>query len=151
MVGHFQLSSDGWQSYPLAVRWHLGGRVDHGRVLKVFGSDPAKDSARKYSPGTIIGCKREGILGLPWMDRICTSHAERANGTIRHFVKRMTRLTCAFSKRWDNHRAALGLFFAFYNWCRVHRSLRGKTPAMATGLTDHVWTTRELIKNAGNR
>lgn len=147
-IGHFQLSTDGFAAYPLAVRWHLGGRVDHGRVLKIFGSDAAKDSARKYSPGTIMGCKREGILGLPWMDRICTSHAERANGTIRHFIKRMARLTCAFSKRWDNHRAALGLFFAAYNWVKVHRSLKGQTPAMASGLTDHAWSVRELLKNA---
>lgn len=149
-IGHFQLSSDGWQAYPLAVRWHLGGRVDHGRIIKSFVEGP-KDERRKYSPSKIVACKKDGVLGLPWRDRICTSHAERANGTIRHFVKRMTRLTCAFSKRWDNHRAALGLFFAHYNWCRVHRSLRRQTPAMASGLATHVWSVRELIQNVSNR
>jgi IS1 family transposase/transposase-like protein len=146
-IGHFQLSSDGFAAYPLAVRWHLGGRVDHGRVIKQF-AEAGKDDRRKYSPSRIIGCKKDGVLGMPWRDRICTSHAERMNGSIRHFTKRMARLTCAFSKRWDNHRAALGLFFAHYNWVRKHRSLGNKTPAMASGLTNHVWTIRELLNRA---
>jgi hypothetical protein len=67
------------------------------------------------------------------------------NGSIRHFTKRMARLTCAFSKRWDNHRAALALFFCHYNWCRKHRSLKGMTPAMAHGLSTEVWTVKDLL------
>ena len=146
-LGRFQLSTDGFQAYPLAVRWHVGGRVDHGRVIKSFGEAP-KDDRRKYSPARIIGCKKDGVLGLPYRDKICTSHAERMNGSIRHFTKRMARLTCAFSKRWGNHKAALGLFFAHYNWVRKHRGIGGKTPAQATGLTDHAWSVRELLNNA---
>lgn len=144
-IGRFQLSSDGWAAYPLAVRWHLGGRVDHGRVIKTFGESP-KEERRKYSPARICGCKKDGVLGQPWRDRICTSHAERANGSIRCFTKRMARLTYCFSKRWGNHRAALGLFFAHYNWCRKHKSLRGKTPAMASGLAPEPLLVRELLQ-----
>lgn len=144
-TGRFHLSTDGYGTYEPTVAWHLGQRVDYGQVIKVFGSEGGKDSARKYSPGKIISSRKQTVLGNPKNDRICTSHAERMNGSIRHFTKRMARLTCAFSKRWDNHRAALGLFFAHYNWCRAHRSLGGKTPAMASGLANHAWTIRELI------
>lgn len=143
-AGRFHLSSDGWQPYPGAIAWHLGQRVDYGQVVKIFAEGP-KDERRKYSPSRIIGARKAAILGKPDWDRVSTSHAERMNGSIRHFVKRMTRLTCAFSKRWDNHRAALGLFFAHYNYCRAHRSLKGQTPAMAHGLTTNVWTVKELL------
>ncbi len=79
------------------------------------------------------------------MDRVCTSHSERHNGTIRNFCKRMGRLTYCFSKKWGNHQAALGLMFAHYSFCRFHRTLGRMTPAMAHGLADHRWTIRELI------
>ncbi len=68
------------------------------------------------------------------------------NGSIRHFCKRMARLTYSFSKRWDNHRAAPGLLFAHYNYCRRHRTLKGTTPAMAHGIENHRWTVRELLE-----
>ena len=84
-------------------------------------------------------------MGNPDKRRICTSHTERQNGSIRLFVKRMNRLTYAFSKKWENHEAALALYFAHYNFCRQHRTLKGQTPAMASGLTDHIWTMRELL------
>jgi len=86
------------------------------------------------------------ILGNPDTDKICTSHCERMNGSIRNFVKRMGRLIYCFSKRWDNHRAALALFFAHYNYCRKHKNLKGQTPAMAHGLTVEVWSIRELLE-----
>lgn len=145
-TGRFHLSSDGYGTYDRAVRWSLGQRVDYGQVIKIFGNEPGKDSARKYSPGRIVSSRREAVLGNPDMDRTCTSHVERLNGSIRHFTKRMARLTCAFSKRWDNHRAALALFFCHYNYCRKHRSLKGQTPAMAHGLTTEVWTVKELLQ-----
>lgn len=95
--------------------------------------------------------KRTAVMGRPEMDRTCTSHVERLNGSIRTFVKRMGRLTYCFSKRWDNQKAALALFFAHYNFCRKHRSLKGQTPAMAHGLATEVWSVRELLQKVSNR
>ena len=144
-IGHFHLSTDGWSSYPMAVWNNLGGRVDYGMLIKIF-REPAQEDRRKYSPSRIIGAKRQRIIGVPEKRRICTSHSERLNGSIRNFTKRMGRLTYCFSKKWDNHRAALGLFFAHYNWCRKHKSLKGLTPAQAHGIADHRWTVRELLE-----
>jgi transposase InsO family protein len=79
-------------------------------------------------------------------DKICTSHVERLNGSIRLFSKRMSRLTYAFSKRWDNHRAALAVFFCHYNCCRKHKALKGHTPAMAHGLATEVWSVRKMLE-----
>jgi transposase-like protein/IS1 family transposase len=145
-TGRFHLSSDGWGVYPQAVTWHLGGRVDYGVLIKQF-SNPEGFERRRYSPGKIISATKRPVLGRPDRDRICTSHCERLNGSIRHFTKRMARLTCAFSKRWTNHRAALGLFFAHYNYCRTHRTLKGMTPAMAHALTTEVWTVKDLLQH----
>ena len=143
-AGHFFLSSDGWSCYPMAVWQTVGDRVDYGQLVKIYRDGDPEDQ-RRYSPAKIIEAKRTPIIGVPDREHICTSHVERMNGSIRTFVKRMGRLTYCFSKRWDNHRAALGLFFAHYNWCRKHRSLNGKTPAEAHGLTNHRWTVRELM------
>jgi transposase-like protein/IS1 family transposase len=143
--GRFHLSTDGWSSYPPCILRHLGGRVDYGVLIKQY-REPVKEDRRRYSPPQIIGTRKDMILGNPEWRQVCTSHAERMNGSIRHFCKRMGRLTYCFSKRWGNHQAALGLMFAHYNFCKKHRSLKGRTPAMAQGLEDHVWTSRELIE-----
>lgn len=143
-TGRFHLSSDAYGTYEGAVTWNLGQRVDYGQVVKIFGKT-TKDEQRKYSPAKIIGCRKQRILGNPDRDRICTSHSERMNGSIRHFTKRMARLTCAFSKHWLNHKAALALFFAHYNWCKKHRSLHGMTPAMSHGLATDVWSVKDLL------
>jgi transposase InsO family protein len=79
-------------------------------------------------------------------DKICTSHVERHNGSIRLFIKRLNRLTYCFSKKWDNHRAALGMFFMHYNYCRRHSALNGHTPAMAHGISTEVWSVRKMIE-----
>src|ERR1700733_3496145 len=115
--GRFHLSTDGWKPYPYWVRRFLGGRVDYGTIVKIF-QEPTKEDRRKYSPSRIIGTQKTVILGEPEHSQVCTSHAERMNGSIRHFCKRMGRLTYCFSKRWDNHRAALGLLFVHYNYCK---------------------------------
>ncbi len=122
-TGRFHLSTDAYSTYEATVAWHLGQRVDYGQVVKIFGRT-SKEDQRKYSPAKIIGCSRRVILGKPELRKTSTSHCERMNGSIRNFVKRMARLTYCFSKRWDNHRAALGLFFAHYNCV-------GSTPAYA--------------------
>jgi IS1 family transposase len=144
--GRFQLSTDGWSAYPMSVWQNLGERVDYGALIKIY-RERGHEERRRYSPAKIIASKKQWIFGEPKEEKICTSHSERLNGSIRNFTKRMGRLTYAFSKKWDNHRAALAVFFAHYNFCRKHRSLKGETPAMAHGITNHVWTVRELLEN----
>jgi IS1 family transposase len=145
-IGHFHLSSDGWKSYAATIRKHLGHRVDHGQMTKVYGRS-INYPISAYSPAKIIESYRTPMHGDPYQqDKICTSHVERHNGSIRCFTKRMARLTYCFSKRWDNHRAALALFFCHYNYCRKHKTLHGLTPAMAHGLTTEVWTVRKMLE-----
>lgn len=143
--GHFHISSDGFKSYPSTIRRHLAHRVDHGVMQKIYGRNVYEDQ-RRYSPAKIIGAARTPMLGTPYQNQICTSHVERMNGSIRNFVKRMGRLTYCFSKKWANHRAALGLFFMHYNYCRKHGSLKGLTPAMAHGLATEVWGVRKMLE-----
>ncbi|HEV2970013.1 MAG TPA: hypothetical protein VGY55_08485, partial [Pirellulales bacterium] len=147
--GRFQVSTDGYTPYQSSIPRHLGDAADYGVIVKVFGNQTQTEQ-RQYSPPKITSIKKEVIWGNPDQDRICTSHTERANGSMRCFIKRMGRLTYCFSKRWENHEAALSLYFAHYNFCRKHRSLNGQTPAMATGLADHPWTVAELLERISN-
>jgi IS1 family transposase/transposase-like protein len=147
--GHFHLSTDGYQTYNQAVPMYFAGQVDYGQLVKIF-SRKGEDSVRAYAPPKIVSSRKEVVMGEPDKARICTSHTERQNGSIRLFTKRMNRLTYAFSKKFENHEAALALYFAHYNFCRKHGSLYVKsqgarTPAMAAGLTDHAWTVAELL------
>lgn len=142
--GKFQLSSDGFQPYLSAVVRYLAPRVEHGTVVKTFSS-PSQEDQRKYSPAKIISIKKEAAYNLPNMDRVCTSHVERHNLTLRTFVRRMTRLTCAFSKKWSNHEAMLALAICHYNFCRVHSTIK-TTPAVASGVAPHRWTIRDLLE-----
>jgi IS1 family transposase len=149
-AGTFHVSTDGFKSYPTTIRRVLGNRVDHGVMQKIYGTNVYHDQ-RRYSPAKIIGSSRTPMHGDPYqINRICTSHVERMNGSIRHFTRRLTRLTCAFSKRWNNHRAALAVFFCHYNWCKKHSSLKGHTPAMAHGLATEVWTVKQLLTHVSN-
>jgi transposase-like protein/IS1 family transposase len=138
----YQLTSDGFKSYVKAVKKHLPGRVHFAQLIKVYSSP--REGEQRYSAGEVVEAVPVKIFGNPRSDRICTSHIERQNLSIRMGMRRMTRLTNAFSKKWENLEAAYSLWFAFYNFCRVHKSLR-ITPAMEAGLTDHVWTIAELI------
>ena len=144
-VGRFQLSSDGFRPYREAMPQWLGDRIDFAQLFKIFQTVKGNAAAVRYSPGNIIGIEKLVITGTPRDDRVCTSHAERHNLTIRTQVRRMTRLTNAFSKKWENHEAALGLFFAYYNFCRVHGTLK-TTPAVAAGLADSTWSVKELLE-----
>jgi hypothetical protein len=121
--------------------------VDFAQLIKTFG--PSPEEPRRYSPPEIVHIEKVPRTGNPDPALICTSHVERSNLTIRMQIRRFTRLTNAFSKKWENHRAALALFFAYYNFCRVHMTLK-ETPAMAAGLAEHVWTIRELLECAAN-
>jgi hypothetical protein len=141
----FQLSTDGFRPYINAIQAIFGHTIDYGMLVKEYGESP--EAEKRYSPAKCIGCKREEIVGDPDPNRICTSHIERQNLTLRMQIRRLTRLTNAFSKKWENLRAALCLHFAYYNFCRIHGSLR-VTPAMEAGLTDHIWSIAELIASA---
>ena len=116
--------------------------MSYAQLIKLYGTLPT--GRENYRPAKIRGTIQAAIMGHPSKARACTSHIERQNGTLRQWCKRMTRLTYAFSKSRENLRAALALHFAYYNLCRVHGSLR-VTPAMESGITDHVWDLRELI------
>ena len=139
-----QLTTDGLHHYMKAVRGAFDGEVDYAQLIKVYG-EPGKEDRRRYSPAKCIEAIPTPISGSPDPAKISTSYVERQNLTMRMSIRRFTRLTNAFSKKVENHAAAVSLHFAYYNYCRVHQSLDGKTPAMAAGLEDHVWKVGELI------
>jgi len=139
-----QISTDGFACYPEAVDLAFGPYVKYGSIVKEFRS-----ANRPYVPSEIVGSKRRGIFNIRGSEArsICTSHVERSNLTIRTFVRRFTRLTLGFSKKLDNLAAAVALHVAHYNFCRIHSSL-GKTPAMAAGVTNDIWTLEDLYEKA---
>src|SRR5579872_555887 len=133
----FQLTTDGLISYLPAVDEMLADRADFAQLVKTYKT-PREGEAR-YSPPEFESAHKVVISGNPSKYRICTSHIERQNLTMRMSLRRFTRLTNAFSKKLENHRAAVALHFAYYNLCRYHQTLR-VTPAMEAKVTDHVWT-----------
>lgn len=140
--GRIQLTSDGWKSYVDAIQVAFGGDIDFARLIKLYSS---KDTAiGNYLPSKIKGVLSTIVNGNPNPKYISTSYVERQNLTIRMQMRRFTRLTNAFSKKLENLKAALALHFAYYNFMRVHKTLK-TTPAMAAGITDHVWRWEELI------
>jgi hypothetical protein len=140
------LTTDGYTPYRTAIPAILGGRVDFATLVKVYG-ETDEEGSRRYSPATVIGTIETPVLGNPDEDRICTSHVERSNRTLRMQIRRLTRLTDAHSKKWENHGAAMALFFAYYNFCRVHMTLKS-TPAKAAGLTSETWSLERLLAEA---
>jgi len=138
----YQLTSDGFAAYKGAVKAYLRGRVDFAQLVKVYASP--REGEQRYSPAEVVDAVPEIVTGNPNRDRICTSHIERQNLPIRMGMRRMTRLSNAFSKKWENLEAAYALWFAYYNFARVHKTLR-VTPAMEAGLADHTWTIREML------
>jgi transposase-like protein/IS1 family transposase len=139
----YQLTSDGFAPYVNSVKMLLRGRVDFAQLVKVYGA--SREGEQRYSPAEVVDAVPCEIMGRPVRDRICTSHIERQNLSIRMGMRRMTRLTNAFSKKWENLQAAYSLWFAYYNFCRIHQTLR-VTPAMEQGLADHVWTIADLVQ-----
>lgn len=139
--GRFQISTDGYRPYATAIPAAMP-QADFAQLIKQY----ADKNEGKYSPGEVTGTTKVIRKGVPDQDRICTSHIERKNLTIRMSNRRMTRLTNAFSKKWENHLAMLGLQFAYYNFCRKHMTLK-TTPAVAAGLEEKPWTIEELILN----
>jgi transposase-like protein/IS1 family transposase len=138
----FQISTDGFGPYIPAIDDTLGHRVDFGQVIKTYGTP--HDEQQRYSPAEVVEIIRKVIIGNPDQAKICTSHVERQNLTMRMHMRRLTRLTNAFSKKWENLWAMLCLYFTWYNFVRIHQSLR-VTPAMAAGITEHLWLMKDLI------
>ena len=139
----FQLTTDGFRPYVNAVDTGLSDRVDYAQLIKVYRSP--REGEVRYSPAEVVNTEVVPVMGNPDPRRICTSHVERQNLTMRMQIRRLTRLTNGFSKTLRNHKAAIALYFCWYNFCRWRRTLR-TTPAMAAILTDHIWTIRELIE-----
>jgi IS1 family transposase len=142
LVNRVQLTTDGHKMYLGAVEDAFSGGVDYAMLQKHYGA--SSEPEHRYSPAVCTGCEKIAISGSPDKRKISTSYVERANLTMRMSIRRFTRLTNAFSKKLENHTAALGLFFAHYNFCRIHQSLR-VTPAMAAGVTTRVWSIADLV------
>jgi IS1 family transposase len=143
----FQLTTDGFHFYERGVEDVFGGTVDFAQLVKLYG-DYGQHGNERYSPGHITEVISKVRDGRPDPAHISTSHIERSNLSLRMHLRRFTRLTNAFSKKLDNLKAAVTLYFAWYNFCRVHQTLR-ITPAMEAGLADHVWTIEELLTQGG--
>ncbi len=138
-----QLTTDGHRPYLAAVEDTFGADVDYAMLVKICGAEPGSET--RYSPAVCLGTKVEEITGNPNPKHISTSYVERQNLTMRMSMRRFTRLTNAFSKKVENHAAAIALYFMYYNFGRVHQTLR-VTPAMEAGVSDHVWTVEEIVR-----
>jgi IS1 family transposase len=143
LVNRVQLTTDGHKMYLSAVEEAFQGQVDFAQLIKIYGVAPEGPEVR-YSPAKCLGCERKGVTGNPDPKHVSTSYIERSNLTIRMGLRRFTRLTNAFSKKVRNHTAAIGLFSAHYNFCRIHSTIRC-TPAMAAGVTSRVWSIEDLV------
>jgi transposase-like protein/IS1 family transposase len=142
--GRFQLTTDGFAAYVPAVSYSLGTRVDFAQLTKIYAQDAQGGGERRYSPPVVVDIIPTPRIGNPDPARICTSHVERQNLTMRMMMRRLTRLTNGFSKKWENLKAALALHFAYYNFCRIHKTIRC-TPAMEAGITQSVWELKDLL------
>ena len=147
VLGAPEISTDGWRSYPAAIERAFNRECSHGIIVKEYAAtEPVNSEAsRRYSPGDVVAVSVERVIGN--QVQVSTSYVERQNLTIRMQQRRFTRLTNAFSKKFEHHCAAVALYAAHYNFCRVHETLR-ITPAMQLGVTDHVWSIGELLDAA---
>jgi IS1 family transposase len=144
-----QLSSDGLNAYNDAVERGFGNGVDYGQIVKTYAVvNLNKDAASRYSPCEVVSAEKTVVAGMPDVSRISTSHVEKQNHTLRMHCRRLTRLTNAFSKKFENFEAAVALNFAYYNFCKVHGTIRC-TPAMAAGVEKSIWTVADLVKACG--
>jgi transposase-like protein/IS1 family transposase len=139
--GRFQITSDGFAPYKTSIP-DTFGNVDYAMLIKVYRAAP--EGERKYSPAEVQSVEVVPVCGNPDPDRICTSIVERSNLSLRMGCRRFTRLTNGYSKKWENHWAAVTLWYTHYNFCRIHSSLR-VTPAMEVGITNHAWSIEELL------
>ena len=142
LANRVQLTTDGHRAYLEAVEGTFGGDVDFAQLVKLYG--PTITAPGRYSPAECIGAKKVRVEGNPDIAHVSTSYVERQNLTMRMSMRRFTRLTNAFSKKIDNHIHALALYFVFYNFTRIHKTLR-MSPAMAAGITDRLWSLEDVV------
>jgi IS1 family transposase len=143
-----QLTTDGHKAYLRAVEDSFGIGIDYAMLVKLYGEPRGSAPERRYSTGECCGTIKGTVCGNPDDKHVSTSYVERQNLTMRMGMRRFTRLTNAFSKKIENHEHAVALHFMYYNFCRIHQSLR-ITPAMAAGLSDHVWEIDEMLALLG--
>lgn len=149
LASRAQLTTDGHKMYLEAVEHAFGLEIDYAQLVKMYGQEP--ESGKRYSPAKCLGAEKHVVQGNPDISKVSTSYVERQNLTMRMCMRRFTRLTNAFSKKLENHTLALALYFMHYNFARSHKSLANpypRTPAMAAGLTDHVWSIEDIVKLA---
>jgi IS1 family transposase len=143
LANRVQLTSDGHAVYLTAVDAAFGGDVDYAMLIKIYGADPQAET--RYSPAKCIGAEKKPKIGNPDSKHISTSYAERSNLTMRMHMRRFARLTNAFSKKVENHAAAIALHTMYYNFVRIHQTLR-VTPAMAAGVSDKLWEVSDIVE-----
>ena len=141
LSSRIQLTTDGHHAYIKAVDMAFAGEVDYGMLKKVYGAAP--EGQRRYSPAEFVAAEKRAMVGSPDFEKISTSYVERQNLTMRMGMRRFTRLTNGFSKKVENLEHAVSLHFMHYNFSRIHKTLR-VTPAMAAGVSDHVWSLEEI-------
>ncbi len=144
MAYRIQLSTDGLNAYVNAVESSFGGNADYAQIIKMYGHEETSNN-RRYSAPEFVSSEKKVISGRPNYDLISTSYIERLNATTRLHMRRLTRLTLAFSKKRENFEAAVGLHFAYYNFIKRHNTLRC-TPAMAAGVTSSFWSVGDLLE-----
>ena len=146
LANRVQLTTDGHKAYLEAVEGAFGGDVDYAQLVKLYGEPTGqKGQERKYSPSECTGTRKRRVEGNPDVKAVSTSHVERQNLTMRMQMRRFTRLTNAFSKKFENHMHMVALYTVWYNFVRIHKTLR-VTPAMEAGLSDKVWDMEDLVK-----
>lgn len=143
LAGRVQLTSDGWRAYQESVGTIFGDDVDYAMLVKIYG--PSPEGEHRYSPPVCTGARKTMKIGMPVRKHVSTSFVERNNLTMRMHMRRFTRLTNAFSKKVENHAAAVSLHSMYYNFVRVHQTLK-VSPAMAAGVTDRLWEMTDLVE-----
>jgi IS1 family transposase len=144
-----QISSDALAAYGEAVEYGFGSEADYGQIVKTYAVTLLGNSAAvRYSPAEVVKTEKTIVSGMPDVSRISTSHVEKQNHTLRMHCRRLTRLTNAFSKKFENFEAAVALNFAYYNFVKTHLAIR-MTPAMAAGIEKSHWTVAELVERCG--
>lgn len=145
LANRIQLTTDGHNAYAQAIDTVFGDEIDYAQLQKIYGSDPAIKAERRYSPAICVGIRLATKKGSPDPKHISTSYVERQNLTMRMHMRRFTRLTNAFSKKVENHACAIALHAMFYNFVRIHQTLK-ISPAMAAGITNRLWEMQDVVE-----
>ncbi len=143
LANRMQLTTDGHAPYLQAVDHAFGGQIDYAMLIKIYGD--SSEGEKRYSPADFVVAEKRPITGRPDTKHVSTSYVERQNLTMRMHTRRFTRLTNAFSKKVENHIAAVSLHFMYYNFVRIHQTLK-VTPAMAAGVSDRLWEISDIVK-----